>query len=544
MRWRRWQLVVAAFGSGVAALFLVSLALAPSTTFVPARGGAYVEGVVGRPQLINPLLSPVNAVERDLVALVFSGLARVNDQGQIVPDLAARWEVSPDGKVYTFYLRPDAKWHDGYPLRAEDVLFTVQTLQDPRFSPANPGLAELWKGVGAEKIDEGTVRFRLPDAYAPFLEYTTLGLLPAHILAGTAPQELSGHPFNGAPVGTGPFRVRSASVEQVELQAFPDYYGPKPYLDKVVLRFYPNERAALAALRQRQIQGLGGVSPEDVAALRADERINLYSAPEFSKAAVLFLNMRSPLLGDKTVRQAMAYGIDRRRLIEKALQGQGVPAEGPIVPASWAYRPGVQRGDGRLEEARALLEQAGWQDQDGDGIREKEGRRLALVLLTNDKPQRIRVAEEIARQLEAIGMKVEVQVTGWGGFYRDFLIPRYFHAALAEQWSPNIDPDSYPFWHSSQIKEGLNFASWADRRADEILENSRRTMDQAARAELYGEFQGLFAEEQPSIFLYYPTYTYALERAIRGVRVTPLIEASDRFRTIAGWYVRTQPAAP
>ena len=535
----KWQILVAAAGMILVLSLLATVTLSVGTIIVPDIGGTYVEAVVGRPTWLNPVLSQQNEVDEDICSLVFSGLVRTSPAGEPEPDLAQSWDVQDDGKTYTFKLRDDVKWHDGYPFTADDVVYTIQVLQDPSYQGPTQ-YADLWRGVAVEKVNDATVRFRLKDSYAPFLEFATQGILPSHILGKVAPQALPQNEFNAKPIGTGPFRVTKASLDQISLEAYDAYHGQKPFLRQVEFRFYDDYDSAVSALRRDQVHSVGHLPPYLINQVANDPRLTVHFAPESSKLTLLLFNVRDPIFADAQVRKAVAYGVDVPRLIDIVLEGQGERAYGPIVPQSWAYKKDIQKYDYNPVQARDLLERAGWQDPDGDGVRQKGDQRLQFVLLTNDNPQRITAAQEIARQLEAIGFKVEVQATAWTGFVRDFLTPRKFQLALTELWSPNADPDSYEFWHSSQIKEGLNFANWANRRADDLLETARRTTDISERARLYDEFQAVFAEDLPAVPLYYPVYNFAVSKGLKGVELKQLLKPADRFSEMSQWYVRTK----
>ncbi|HXI17166.1 MAG TPA: ABC transporter substrate-binding protein, partial [Chloroflexota bacterium] len=173
-----WQLAVAAAGMALVAAVLVSFARTAVFAEVPDYGGAYVEGLAGFPQAMNPVLANDDA-SRSVNALIFSGLTRPDANGQPVADLAESWEISPDGKTYTFVIRANARWHDGTPVSSEDVLFTIRTIQDPLYQGQ---LGSSWRDVAVEKPDDRTVKLTLQkDSYAPFIEHTSLGLLPAHL---------------------------------------------------------------------------------------------------------------------------------------------------------------------------------------------------------------------------------------------------------------------------------------------------------------------------------------------------------------------------
>ena len=198
-----------------------------STVLTPERGGVFREGVAGNPQYINPLLCHAHDIDRDLCSLLFRGLTRLDQQGQVVPDLAESWSA-PDGLAYTFRLRENQFWHDGKPVTIDDVLFTIEMMQNPD-SPILTDLAELWRSVAVERVDDRTVRFLLDQPYAPFLDFTTVGLLPKHIWQDVPPAELRDSPFNLHPVGNGPMQVALTSAQFIRLERSPYSGDDIPY---------------------------------------------------------------------------------------------------------------------------------------------------------------------------------------------------------------------------------------------------------------------------------------------------------------------------
>ncbi len=536
------QLAIAALTVAAVALVVTLTGQRATGQEVPAAGGVYVEGVVGHPTYLNPLLSPTNDADGDVVALVFSGLTRLASDGSVIPDLAESWTVSPDGKVYTFRLR-DAVWQDGQPVTADDVVFTINQIQSPTF-PGTPELARLWQSVTVARVDATTVTFTLAEPYAPFLEYTTQGLLPAHALRGVSGRALREAPFNAHPIGSGPFQVKAASLSEVALVANPRYYGKPPYLAGVTFRYYDSFSAATDALRRGDVQGLASVPPDRVLDFASEPRLTLLQAPEYARLSVLMLNTQSPLLADDQVRRALDLAIDRARLIQVGASGEGVPAAGPIAPSSWAFAAQAGAYTDDPAQAARLLDQAGWRLPPGKAVREKDGKPFHFVLLAVNQPGRQATAEEISRQLRAVGVDAEVQTSGWSGIVQDHLASRQFDAVLSEIYTPTADPDPYPFWHSSQIANGLNVAGWSNRLADQVLEDGRRQSQRAARLDDYVKFQTLFAQQQPSILLYHPVYVYALPASLKGVSLGLMLQPSDRFRTVTDWYTRTRSAAP
>lgn len=535
----RWQAVIAVVGVILVVVLLGYVALTTTTVTIPDTGGTYVEGIAGRPSYINPILSQYNQVDRDLVSLIFSGLTTINERGEIIPSLARDWDVSDDGLVYTFYLRRDVLWHDGEPFTADDVLFTIEAIQDEDYQGA-PVLSEMWRTVTVEKINDYTLTFTLQAPLATFLDYTTIDILPQHLLAEVPASELPRNQFSVRPVGTGMYKIGEVSSEHVILEANPDYFGEQPLLSKIEFKFYPDYQSVFAAYQQGEVEGVGQVLPEDLMAVRKEENLRLYVA-RLSGYTLVFLNLDLPIFEEKEVRQALLWGIDRQRIIDQMLDGQGVVAHSPIMPDSWAYNDDVFRYGYDPGKARDLLTEAGWADTDGDGVREKGDRSLEFVLLTNKDPERRQIIEEIARQLWEVGVKVLPVVEDSSWVVNEALRPRNFDAVLYSWGNLPSDPDPYLMWHSTQIGgDGQNYAGLDSRDIDELLEQARQSTDQGERAELYRDFQDMFADEVPALLLYYPVYNYAVDEMVKGVQLSPMMDPSDRFRTIAQWYIKTR----
>lgn len=504
----------------------------------PDKGGTFVEAVAGRPQYVNPLLAQFNDVDRDLVALIFAGLTKVGSGGRVEPDLAESWDVSADGKTYTFTLRADRKFHNGQPVSADDVLFTIALLQDPAF-PGLPDVAAQWQGISVKKQDERTVVFTLPEPYGPFLEQASLGILSSQQLAGIPAAKLTQVPFNGLPVGAGPFKVSQLNVQQIVLQPDPNYPGPQTYLESLVVKFYPTSRATLLAVQAGEATGARAVPAEELPRLRQDAHLALLSAPLEGRATVLFLNNRRAPFDTPAVRRAVALAVDRQALIGQALGGQGQPASAPICPLSWGYTAGDQSGQDP-KQAATLLEEAGWLDTNGDGLRERGDEPLAVTLATSDSPEQQAVATYLTAQMSRLGFRVELQSQTWEELRDAHLATHDFDAALADVWLPNYDPDVLALWHSSQATSGLNLSGWQNSTGDALLEQGRQSWQQSARVQAYAAFQKLFADEMPAVFLYYHTYTYVLRTDVQGVSLQPLLDPSERFRGFANWYTQTK----
>jgi peptide/nickel transport system substrate-binding protein len=547
-RYIRWQALIALSGIILVGVFLFSIALSRTTVLVPDEGGIYTEGLVGAPQYVNPLLAQYNLVDQDLVALTFNGLTRADGQGELQSDLASSWTISPDGLVYLFHLRQDVRWSDGESFDADDVLFTIGLMQDPEF-PGVPYLADLWRTVKVEKVDNYTVRFRLEEPLPTFADYTTIGILPEHVLGDVSARDLLIHPFNTHPIGTGPFLLEDISAERTLVVPNPRYVPPPgrqdarrewPYLAGMEFRFYPTYERLLTAYETGEIQGISYIPPYLFPEAADLDSLNLYSA-RLSGYQIVYLNLKdpegSPFFQDARVRRALLLALDRQALIDKALNGQGILANGPIRPWSWAYDSQLPETECDPEQAEALLNEANWIDTDGDGIRDKNGRPLQFTMLTGEDPVFNSLGQAMAEEWAKHGIRVQVEPMGAG--LSDRIQTRDFQAVLVELLLSG-DPDPYPLWHQTQIDDGQNYGGWDNREASETLEQARYLTDRDKRKPYYDHFQRIFVDETPALIIAYPTYTYAIDESVRNVQIGPLVNPSDRFRSFPDWYINTR----
>ncbi len=513
----------------------------------PARGGQLVEGVIGRPASLNPLFA-VDDTESDFVRLVFSGLTKADSQGRIVPDLATRWTVSRDGRVYTFTLRTDAQWHDGAPVTADDVKLTASLAADTSLAYKSD-VAVPWERASVHVVNDKTVVCTLEEPYAPFLEATTLGLLPSHLLADVMPGELLTHRFSTIdPIGCGMYRVAQPGglcddeIRLTRWDGHPDAGDRRPYVDEIRLRVYDTRAAAMEALAQLAVQALGDVQSSAFAMLGEDAR--LYTAVQAGYTLV-YLNPADDIFADPAVRRALSLALDREGIVDsdELLGGQGVVAASPIAPGSWAYDPSVRPVEFDPEAARSVLDEAGWVDGDGDGLRDRDGRTLTFSLETSDDPLLSGIADRIAADWEAVGVGTERRNLDQLSTVSN-LKNRAFEAMLFGWERRDHDPDPYPLWHSSQAKDGQNYAQWRDPEADALMVRARKAHpdDLGGRAALYFEFQRLFAQEEPALILYHPVYTYAVvDPTVGGIQLPQLLaRPSDRFLSLSDWFVRTE----
>lgn len=540
-----WQVLLVGMGFLITAAILAYIATSYTTEFRPARGGTYIESVGGYPQSLNPLLSFYNDADSDVVALAFSGLTRIGMRGEIEPDLATGWEIDPGGITYTFSLNRNVLWHDSIFFTADDVLFTTALLQDPDY-PGPPDIGALWRSVDVIKVDDYTVQFALPEPYAPFLDYTTIGLLPVHKLSGIRAADLPNTEFNRQPVGTGPFRVSEVEsaegqITLINFKRYPRYYGPEPYLENIVLRFYPTPRAAFDAYRDGLVEGVARITLDTLPQAFAEENLKLHSVPTAEMTMLYFNGLMTETLpfNDTQVRQALLYAVDRQGIIDEVLMGQAIIPQTPLLPGTWAYTTeGVPEYPYEPQRAMELLTRAGWRRFSlNEPLRNAAGEPLAFSLMvTNDQVDQA-IAQLIIEQWARIGVSVTVQSVPSLAL-NGVLESRSYQAALARLVIPG-DPDPYPFWHETQalVGQGQNYAGFQNRRISEIIEQARITVNEQQRLDLYREFQQLFMTEVPAFPMYVPIYTYAIDNRVNGDQAGPLMRTGDRFHTIADWYV-------
>ena len=540
----RWQLLLAtlAFSLIFSLLSFQVQTAGLCTTRVPASGGTFTEGIVGAPLYLNPLLSDGRPVDQELVSLLFDGLIEYNEQGEPSPALAQSWNISQDGRSLQFRLRPDATWHDGQPVTANDVAFTYSLMQDPAF-PGSPSLHTLWQSVAINIIDPQTIEFTLSQPYAPFLEATTRGILPAHLLQGTTAANLITASFNRGPIGTGPFMVDGSQNWQrtglLRLLPNPAYWRQGTKISAIAFRFYPDTSSLVEALATGEIQAANRVSAEIIPAIAALPQVRLFSATD-SRTTTLLFNLSqtaTPAITDLTIRQALAYGLNQETLIDDVLNGQGLPLRGPYLPQSWAYNPDLF-GFYSYQPITAtrLLESAGWTLPSEGTIRRQNETPLTLRLLTLAEPTLESLAQHISQQWQTLGIGTQIITTPDITTLRQTLTNGDFDIALVHI-TPSQDPDLYDFWSQEAIIRGQNYAGWNNRRASEALETARQIWPAAERRPYYQTFLRLYQRDLPALTLYQHVYTYALGPDVNEAEIGQINHPRDRYETLANWFM-------
>lgn len=553
MKKLRWPLLIAIIALAAISVLLISqkpVTLQPGSTPVvkPAEGGIYSEGVVGTFMRLNPVLDYYNGADRDVDHLLFSGMLRIDDRGLPQADLATSWGISRDGTIYNFSLNPKAVWHDGEPVTSDDVIFTIQMMTSDD-SPIPADIRDFWKQIEVIRLDDKTVQFKLPEPYAPFLDYLTFGLLPAHLLGDLSMAELVDSSFNLQPVGSGPYRIdhlitTDGQVTGVVLSAFKDYYPRGAYINQIAIRYYPDSAAAFAAYQAGDISGIGDVTSDILPEVLKVEGLNIYTT-RLPVMTMILMNLGDDQLKffqDVNVRKALMLGLNRQGMIDTLQSGQAILADGPIFPGTWAYYDGIEHYSYDPNKAISLLREAGYTipAEGGQTRTSEDGTALSFELLVPDDPEHLALADKIKQDWAGLGIQVQLTPLAYDQLVSEHLDTRNYQAALVDlNLSQTPDPDPYPFWHQTQIASGQNYSKWDDRQASEYLEQARITTDVVERARLYNNFQVRWSQELPALPLFYPVYTYAVSTDVHGVSIGPILEPADRFTHIIDWYLVT-----
>ena len=493
----------------------------PTPTSSP-EGGRLVEGGLGELATLDPLLA-----DEAVMGLIFEGLLAVDPQdGAPIPNLARSWRVSDDGLTVTFELRDDVLWHDGEPFTAADARFTFQAVLDLGMkSPRRFALASVedFEALGAHTF---VVKLSEPGCSALY----DLGLLPI----------VAHHLGRAAIVGTGPFMLEEwVPGDHVTLVRNPRYWRGAPRLEAWTYRAFPDEEALLAALEEGEVD-VAPIRPQDVRRIEGTGRFEVLRYPAAEYYFIAF-NNDHPILGDGRVRRALSLTLDRRRLLEEVLAGQGTLLGVGLLPGHWASRADVRPPDYDSARARQLLAQAGWADSDGDGFLDREGEPLRLSLSTNlGNEVREAIAVLVGQYYRAVGVAAQVELVEWGNLLGRLFEHRFDAAVLS--WPLKLDPDQRLLWHSTEDTpgSGFNFVSYHNSLADALLEEGAVVpgCDRRRRAEVYGRLWAILARDRPYDFLFAPDELIAVNRRLVGPAPSPF---AGPYWNANEWYMAPSP---
>lgn len=530
-------------------IFLSQLSMS-YTVQTPAFGGTFSEGIIGTPRFVNSVLA-VTRADKDLSALIYDGLMHLGADGTLVPNVAESVTVSEDGLTYNIILKQNVYFHDGEHLTARDVIFTVQRIQDPAL---NSPLRANFDSITVEEIGEYELNFILPEAYSPFIENLTFGIIPEHIWKDAGTDEFPFSQYNSEPIGSGPYKIAkidrntSGIPTTYTLTKNANYHKTVPKIETLEFHFYSTEEKLTEAFQQGTIESVVGIDAEHIKAFSLASQTHHLERIPLPRTFALFINQnKSPALRDNAARHALNIAIDRETLIESILGGYGNALTSPIplgltdvsIPSS--FEPSV-------DSARDVLRNGGWTLNAETHIWEKKINDvmtpLQFSIATANNSTFEATAEFLRNTWTQMGAEVTVKQFEQSDLTQAVIRPRDYETLLfGTQLGRTLD--YYSFWHSSQRNDpGLNVALYANITTDSILSEMRRSTDPNGRNEAIQKFVAEINTETPAIFLYAPELLYILPNRVNGATFKGVGESHERFSTISDWYIQTESIWP
>lgn len=515
----------------IAILFFCAALVTINSRFlieVPALGGSISEGIVGTPRFINPVLA-TSQQDLDLTSLIYAGLTKRNTRGEYTPDMAESITVSDDGLEYSVILKSKIKFHDGTNLTADDILYTINLVQNPRIK--SPQFIK-WEGVRVEKVSDTELLFTLKKPYPLFNEVLSLGIIPKNLWKTLTEEQFSLSDYNIHPIGSGPFAVESIDSvsgipETYTLITNKHYTLGRPYLDNIIIHTYQNEKELINALNGGEIDRVDSVKPSSLGSVKNLASASITSA-KLPRAFTIFVNPnKAEFLSDKNVRQALSLALDRGAIIDTVYKGYAVSL---VTPYPFDGDSGTTTAD--LDLAKSYLAKSKY-------IKNASST-LELNLVTTNSDEIRAVADLVKSQWGAIGVKVNILVYEPSDINQTIIKERDFQSLLFGSFIGHPS-DLYAFWHSSQrAYPGVNISGYVSQRLDKSLEILRESNNEQAKESAYDAVKKEFEEENPGIFIYSPTLIYISKDKITSPLPESLLNASDRFTLVNTWYKNTQ----
>lgn len=511
-----------------------------ATTAEPADGGQYFEGAIGQPQLINPIISET-LIDRDLTALIFSSLFKYDSEGNIIPDLAERYEIKNNGRQYIIYLKKNIRWHDQSQFNADDALFTIEAIKTSDYKSR---LSPLLSNALVEKIDDYTLIFSLENPNYLFLNNLTFGIIPKS-LENINPKNFSLSEFNLKPIGTGPYQFKNLKKEKngriisYTLERFNSYYGKKPHLDEITFVFFNNLEEIQRALFKNQINGVSNINFADTEKFNRPENI-IYrlNIPRYD--AIFFNTTKNQILSDKKIRLALSKAINKQELIKEILNNEGTIASQAILSFILKQQP---INDYNPEEANKLLEESGFKLENNNRIKTTQNEKgtilktnLEISITTLDTPEKIKTAELIKNQWGKIGVQTKITSFSINDLTQKIKDKDYEAILFAEM--TGLNPELSIFWHSNYKNyQNLNLSLYSNPEIDQLLNNVMNEPLEEKRKEYYIKINELIKNDNPAIFLYSPYYLFAISKNIKGLNIKISNMPQERFNQISDWYI-------
>jgi len=517
-------------------IWLGTIILNKITVFVPREGGTLTLGLVGHISYLNPILSQSNDCDRDLIELIYNGLYKIDGQGGLEPNLAEKTEISPDGKTYTVFLKDNVLWHDGLPFSADDVVFTIETIQDPKIQ--SPLLLN-WGGVVVEKLSNSVVRFNLKNPYKPFLQNLTLKIIPKHIWENIKPEDIVHTEYNIKPIGTGSYlfdnldKSSNGKISGYSLVANDNSFEGIPKINRLIFRFFDDSEEAKEALLKNEVEAISPILIKDHKFFENKKDYQIFSL-YLPRYYAIFFNLNNNLLSSKDFRQALNLAIDKSSLVNNILNRQAFALTGPISSSFWPY----QKFDAEYDPAKALeiinkLKITASESKSGP-------KELKFTLSLPDNPELVEVAKFLMNSWKAIDVEVELQIFPLVDLEKNVIQTRSYNALLFGEIISQ-DPDLFSFWHSSQITDpGLNLSAYKNSNLDKLLEETRQILNEDKRLENIKLIQTILVADEPAIFLYNPYYLYLLPRRVQGMNIKYANLPSERWSDVENWFIYTK----
>lgn len=499
----------------------------------PIRGGTYAEAVRGPIQTLNPLYA-TSPAETSVSELVYSSLYEYDTKGKLRGDIAESI-VNSNDQEFTVTLRRDAHWHDGKPLTARDIVFTVNLMRDPA---ARSVVAVSWQGIVVEYVNEYTVRFLLPAAYAAFPQALTFAILPSHILEKVAPSTIRENAYSSKPVGSGPFSFQllqtvSNKIDRkiVYLNANPDYYRGKPMLDRLQIHTYRDDESINQALKTGEVTAASDVS-SDIARMIDTTKFNVVARP-VNNGVYLIFNLSSPVVKDDSVRTALRLATNTSE-IRSRLHGEPNALHLPFIPSQVPGSERINPPSPDLSAATKLLDKKGWVLK--NGIRTKGNQELRLRVVTRQNAEYESALRTLVSQWGSLGVKVDAEVFDTAdttkSFVSDILQPRNYDVLLDELVIGG-DPDVFAFWHSGGLR---NFSQYGNDISDDALAGAREKSDSALRAAKYQAFARQWLSDIPAIGLYQSNLSYVSTKSTRSIGPDEVfVNPNNHYANVLYW---------
>lgn len=513
---------------------LVVLLIGQATRAVPTAGGSFTEGFVGQPIFANPVLAK-SEIDKSLVRLVFSS----------IQDISTKIDISEEGRIWSVRLKEDLLWSDGEKLTSDDVVFTVQSIQDP---DAKSPLFANWQGVRVDRSSELEVQFTLVAPYAFFPDnLVSLYILPKHIFEDVPASNWKISDYNLSPVGSGPYKFVSFDkrsdgfVINYRLEANQSSSGETPLIKNFTLSFFEEVGDLIKAFNKAHVDAFDGIQVKDLEAIQRSFEIVPFRLPNYY---AVFINQSKNLaLKESSVREAMSLAISKKNLITEVFDDKATIVNGPIPTGAVYFNPTAGALHSQPEKAKETLEKADWKISEGSPFRIKEIKDAEIELQISMVVPQIEFLVDTAKYLkkawEEIGFKVDLIVLPPKEVADVVIKNRDYELILFGNFL-NGSSDLFPFWHSSgRFDPGLNLALFNNERVDELIESTRLDFDESTRREQFNELQQIIIDEIPAIFLYSPDYLYVTNRNLKGAEPILIREPSDRFLEVEKWHLKT-----